>query len=146
MPYLFDTNTLVRLAESESEHRSSVLQSIRKLRDRREIICITPQIVSEFWNVCTRPISSRGGLGLSVELTERKVAIIEKYFTLLPDNLSTFVEWRHLVSSEKILGVQVHDAKIVASMKVYGVENLVTFNKKDFVRFPAITILSPTDL
>jgi predicted nucleic acid-binding protein len=146
MPYLFDTNNFLRLAEKNSPQRQMVLQALRKLRASNEIICCTPQVLAEFWNVCTRPASARGGFGLTVAQTERKVNLIQKHFRLLPDNLVTFKEWRKLVSDYQITGVKVHDAKLVASMIAHRVQFLITFNISDFQRFPMITVINPKDI
>ena len=136
MLWLFDTNIFLRLAEKNSPMRQVILQALRVLRSRNESICYTPQVLGEFWNVCTRPATARGGLGLSLAATERKVLLIEKHFRLIPDNLATFQEWRKIVRDIGITGIQVHDAKLVASMSVYGISNLVTFNIKDFKDSP----------
>lgn len=143
MSCLFDSNCFVRLAESNSPQRGFVLNAIRKLRSQGERICVTPQVLAEFWNVCTRPSSARGGLDLTVNQTERKIVLIEKYFELLPDNLDTFLHWKKLVLDLGISGVQVHDAKIVASMIAHNIQNLVTLNVSDFRRFPMITAMNP---
>ena len=146
MAYLFDSNNFLRLAEKNSSQRQIVLYAVRKLRADNEIIYYTPQVLAEFWNVCTRPQSARSGFGLSIAQTERKANLIQKHFGLLPDNLATFTEWRKLVSDYKVTGVQVHDAKIVASMIAHNIQYLVTFNEKDFKRFPMITVLNPKDI
>lgn len=143
--YLFDTNIFLRLAEKNSAERPIILNAIRKIHQQNKIICYTPQILAEFWNVCTRPTSSRGGFGLSLEQTERKVNLIQKHFELLPDTPATFTEWRKLVSDYKVTGVQVHDTKLVASMNVHKVEYLVTLNEKDLKRF-SINVISPNDV
>src|SRR5688500_11657580 len=95
MAYLFDTNCFLRLAERNSPQRVVVLDAIHKLRAKNETLNYTPQILAEFWNVCTKSNTARGGFGLSVEQTERKVAILQKYFALLPDNRATFNEWQN---------------------------------------------------
>lgn len=146
MAFLFDTNIFLRLAERNSDLRESVIKGIRLLRSRDEEICYTPQIVSEFWNACTRPQSARGGFGLSVDQTERKVLLIEKHFRCLPDSLATFNEWRKLVKEKSVVGVQIHDAKIAASMIVYGIRDLLTFNAGDFKRFEFVNATDPRDL
>src|SRR6185503_141903 len=97
MAYLFDTNLFLRLARRNDPQRQLALEALQKLRSRNEVLCFTPQVLSEFWNVCTRPASARGGLGLSPIQTERKARLIERHFRLLPDNLATFQEWRRLV-------------------------------------------------
>jgi predicted nucleic acid-binding protein len=130
MPHLFDTNCFLRLADKNSPQRIIVLDAIRKLRSNNETLYYTPQILAEFWNVCTRPTSARGGFGLSVEQTERKANLIDKCFLILPDNPATFNDWRKLVSDHKVKGLQVHDTKIVASMNVHNIQTLVTFNEK----------------
>ena len=146
MAHLFDSNCFLRLAEPDSLQRTIVLEALRKLRSANESIYYKPQVIAEFWNVCTRPSNARGGLGLSVEQTERKVKLIEKYFRLIPDNFSTFVQWRRLVLENKIKGVQVHDAKIAASMIVGNTPFLVTLNDKNFERFPMISVIHPQDV
>ena len=128
MPYLFDSNTFLRLAEQNSPERHIVINAIRGLRLQNEVLAYTPQVLSEFWNVCTRPSTSRSGLQLSLAQTERKAKLIEKYFRLLPDNILTYNEWRRLVLDLGISGVQVHDTMLVASMIVHNIQNLITYN------------------
>lgn len=58
----------------------------------------------------------------------------------------TFQEWRRLVLTNSVAGVEVHDAKLVASMNVYGITHLLTFNVADFKRYPGIVAVSPSDV
>ncbi len=146
MAYLVDTNIFIRLAGRNDPLRQLALDTLRKLRSRNEVLCYTPQIISEFWNVCTRPAAARGGLDLSAEQTERKVRLIERYFVLLPDSLATFQEWRRLVVAHSLLGIAVHDAKVVASMNIHGVTNLLTLNDGDFKRYTTINAVNPSDV
>lgn len=146
MPYLFDSNSFLRLIENNGHEGQVIFRAIRKLRDANEAIHYTPQVIAEFWNVCTRPSYARGGLGLTIERTERKVALIQKYCSLLEDNIATFLTWRRLVREHAICGAKVHDAKLAASMAVHSVPNLVTLNEKDFRRFPFITIVHPNEI
>jgi predicted nucleic acid-binding protein len=117
-----------------------------KLRTQNEELCYTAQVVNEFWNVCTRPATARGGLELSVDQTERKVCFIERHFVLLPDSLATFQEWRRLAVAYSLSGVAVHDAKLVASMNSHGLTNLLTLNGRDFKRYKKINVVNPTDV
>ena len=113
------------------------------LAARQEDLCYTTQTLVEFWNVCTRPATARGGLGLSLQATERKVRFIENRFRFLPESFATHQEWQRLVAAHAVVGVQVHDTMLVAVMNVHSVPNLLTFNKGDFKRFPGITALDP---
>jgi predicted nucleic acid-binding protein len=97
---------------------------------------------SEFWNVCTRP-ANVNGLGLSIEDTARYTDQLEKFFTILPDSNQAFRTWRRLVVDHAVIGVKVHAARLVAVMKAYGIERIVTLNVSDFVRFPGIEVVHP---
>lgn len=92
-------------------------------------------MLAEFWVVCTRPITARGGYGLTPAQTEQKARIIERYYHLLPDSFATHQEWRRLIVAHAVRGVTMHDTRIVAAMHVYGVTHLLTINQDDFARF-----------
>jgi predicted nucleic acid-binding protein len=146
MAYLLDSNIFLRLIEGNDPLRPTVLDALRLLRIRREELCYTSQIVAEVWNVCTRPTSARGGFGLSVSQTERKIRLMERHFRFLPDSLATHQEWRQLLIARSVSGVQVHDARIAAAIRVYGVSHLLTFNTRDFSRFSGFVIVTPNDV
>jgi predicted nucleic acid-binding protein len=57
---------------------------------------------------------------------------------LLPDSLAVHQEWRRLLVVSNVSGVQVHDARLVAAMRVHGVGTILTFNEKDFARYTDI--------
>jgi predicted nucleic acid-binding protein len=107
------------------------------------MLCFTPQVLAEFWSVCTRPPSARGGFGLPPAGAERRARVIERYFPLLPDSAATYHEWRQLLLRHRVSGAQVHDARLIASMKVYGITHLLTFNADDFTRYLDITVVDP---
>lgn len=146
MPYLIDTNILLRLVPDSDPDRTIVLSALRKLRAQNEQLLYTTQVLAEFWAVCTRPATARGGYGLSPIKTERKAKMIERFCELLTENLATHQEWRRLIVSHAVQGVVIHDARLVAVMKVHGISNILTFNKDDFKRFSEIKALSPSDI
>ena len=104
----------------------------------------TPQNVSEFWNVVTRPVVNNG-LGFPVSLALVEVEKIEHILTLLPDSPATYAEWKRLVVEHSVLGAKVHDARLVAAMNVHGVGRILTFNKDDFARY-GIEVLQPSSV
>jgi predicted nucleic acid-binding protein len=146
MAYLIDSNVFLRAAKRNDPDRRLALEAIRKLRANNEDLCYTTQVLVEFWNVCTRPTQARGGLGLSIQMTERKARLIENRFRLLTESLATHQEWRRLVASCSVSGVEVHDAMLVAVMNVHGITHLLTFNKDDFKRYPGITAHLPSEV
>ena len=105
-------------------------------------VCIASQIIAEFWCVATRP-AANNGLGFTLAQTLAEVTKIEAFLELLPDTPSLYPEWRRLVVAHGVRGVQVHDARIAASMNVHGLRRVLTFNGADFVRF-GVEVLHPS--
>lgn len=110
-----------------------------------DTLFITLRNISEFWNVCTCP-SDKNGLGFTIAETDAELKQIEQVFDLLPDTSDVYRNWRELVVKHSVSGVQVHDAKLVAAMKAHNIENLLTFNTKDFKRYSDIRAVEPKDI
>lgn len=145
MKYLLDTNILLRLIEITHRHHKKASAAIKKLRKQNCTFYILLQNISEFWNVCTRP-KDKNGLGLSIAETDLQLKKFERFFNFLPDTLEVYENWRELVVNHSVSGVKVHDAKIAAAMKAHNIQNLLTFNAKDFKRFTDIEAVEPKDV
>ena len=101
-----------------------------------------PQNLVEFWRVCTRPVSANG-FGLSIAETNGRAKVIERLFILAPDMPDVHTQWRGLVVTYAVSGIQVHDARLVAMMRVHGLADLLTLNVADFRRYPGISATHP---
>lgn len=134
MSYLIDTNVLLRLADRSNSLHPVIRTAIRKLRQDGCSLHITSQNCVEFWNVATRPIE-RNGFGLTPTDANRLLRLIERLFSVLPDSPEIYLEWRRLAFTHSVSGVQVHDARLVAAMKVNGITNILTLNTTDFTRY-----------
>jgi predicted nucleic acid-binding protein len=144
MLVLFDTNILLRWQEPDDPDQVIVAASARRLIQSGFIPCYTSQNLGEVWNVLTRPFN-RNGFGLSPAQADRRVRLVESRLELLPDNILVHQEWRRLLVAHSISGVQVHDARLVASMHVHNVRRILTFNTRDFARFTGIEAVHPAD-
>jgi predicted nucleic acid-binding protein len=142
MDHLADTNILVRAVEKGHLSGKDARNALKALRRRGDRVCVAAQNVIEFWSVCTRPTASNG-LGLSREQTSRHVSRIEALFHFLPDVPPIYDEWRRVVKAHSVSGMQVHDARLLAAMHVYGITSVLTFNVDDFKRYPSISVLHP---
>jgi predicted nucleic acid-binding protein len=145
MKYLLDTNILLRLVESAHAQHREASEALKILRRQNCVFYILLQNVSEFWNVCTRP-KDKNGLGLSIAQTHSHLKRLERFFTVLSDTEEVYRNWRELIVIHSVSGVKVHDAKIVAAMKAHNIQNLLTFNAKDFKRYTFIKAVEPKDV
>ena len=143
--YLLDTNILLRLSEKHSRDFQFIRPVLNALIEKQIQLCYTSQNLIEFWNVSTRPVD-RNGHGLSAMETDSEARGIEKAFLLLPDTEAIHLEWRRLVVSYSVSGVQVHDARLVACMKSHGISHLLTLNNRDFARYKEITAVHPSQV
>jgi predicted nucleic acid-binding protein len=140
---LLDTNILLRYARTADPDFATVDLAVNTLHANGDVLCVVPQNIYEFWAVATRPIAANG-LGLSVPECQVQVARIKRLFVLLPDLPALFAEWEALVGTHACHGRVSFDARLVAAMRTYGVNRLLTRNGSDFTRFPGLTILDPT--
>lgn len=141
MTYLVDTNILLRLADRAHERYPLARAAVQSLRHDKHSLRATSQNFAEFWNVATRP-RERNGLGFTPRATDRLLRFAERNFPLLPDSPAIYPEWRRIVADFRVAGVQVHDARLVAFMRVYQVKLVLTFNFADFKRYEPLGILA----
>ncbi len=134
MIYLADTNVLLRLVEPTHSLHMAVRSAVNSLRKNGSDIHITTQNCIEFWNVITR-LANNNGLGIKPSDAEPLLDLLERLFPILADTPTIYLEWRRLVIAYAVAGVKVHDARLVASMKVHGVTHILTLNPDDFKRY-----------
>jgi predicted nucleic acid-binding protein len=145
MPYLSDTNVLLRWVQPSDPLNPVAQQSVKELLRQGAQVYVTPQNFIEFWNVATRP-QNVNGLGMSPAEADAELQQLEQFFPLLPDIPSIFTHWRQIVVAAAVSGVKVHDARLVAVMQAHGMTHILTFNPSDFQRFPGITVVHPQDV
>lgn len=104
-------------------------------------LACTGQIVREYLVVATRPIANNG-LDLSSSDALRNVRSFGTRLHLLPEPIEVVAELGELISAHGLAGKRIHDANLIASMKVDGVGTLVTSNTDDSSVFPSVR--SPT--
>ncbi len=145
MRVLVDTNIMLRSAQPNHALHPQAIHAVSSLMRQTDAVFFCSQNIAEFWNVATRP-ADRNGLGLSHEEVLQELGSIEALLTLLPDIPAIYVAWKEVVKDHRVQGVKVYDARLVATMKVYGVEGVLTFNAADFKRYREITALHPAAL
>ena len=141
MIYLVDTNVLLRFSRLENPRYQISRDAVHKLEADGHQLQTTLQNFAEFWNVSTRP-TERNGFGRTPVETDALLQDLEKAFFLLPDSDDVYREWRRLVVRYNVAGVQVHDARLAASMIAHNVAHTLTFNVTDFERYKSEGIVA----
>jgi predicted nucleic acid-binding protein len=143
MRILVDTNILLRFTETAHAHHVVARDALAEVGRLGHELCIVPQIIYEFWAVATRPIENHG-LAMNVQDTRIAVVDAKSFFRLLRDERSLFERWERLVVQYDAKGKTAHDARLVAAMLRHGVSHLLTFNDRDFARYPDKVAVHPT--
>jgi predicted nucleic acid-binding protein len=143
--WLLDTNILLRMSKTDDPHHPMISGALRALAAQGARLCFTSQTLGEFWNASTRPLA-QNGFGLSTAETDRIAHVIERDFEFLPDSRDVHDHWRRLLVMHEVKGVQVHDARLAASMYVHDVTQLLTVNVRDFQRFTGLRAIHPAEV
>ena len=144
MAVLVDTNVLIFSIQQGHPSGEVSLRAIKFFLAADEPVCVLPQNISEFWNVCTRP-ADKNGLGLTPNETENRLNRLDPILTVLHDTPLVYTKWRQLIVRHQVSGIQVHDARIAAAMQVHGIARILTYNPRDFARYYGITPLRPEE-
>jgi len=146
MPYLADTNSLLRIVNPHDPQPALVDGAVEELLARGEQIHYAHQNRREFWNVATRPLANNG-FGLTPQEARERLRRIDALFTRLPDRADSGPEWDRVVDQYGIIGTSVHDAQLVASMVTHGLTHILTLNVGDFLRYSSeITPVHPSQV
>ncbi len=106
-------------------------------------LVMSAQVAREYLVVATRPTFSNG-LGMETTLALENLARIRRLVRLLPEERPVLPAFLAMVRATPCSGKTLHDAFLVATMKVHGVRTLVTCNPSDFARFgDAIAVVQP---
>jgi predicted nucleic acid-binding protein len=141
MSVLVDTNVLLRRTQPDHQHYAVAVESVAQVLSTGESVYFTLQNISEFWNVVTRPVANNG-LGFAPALALAEIEKIERILVRLLDTPAVYVEWKRLVVQHSVVGSKVHDARLVATMNIHGVPQILTFNTDDFTRY-GVEVLHP---
>lgn len=144
MEVLVDTNVLLRLLQPLHPQCAMASAAIAKLRAQRANLFIATQNLVEFWVVATRPVT-QNGLGMSPLKAAAEVQTLLGLFSLLEGRTGVAAMWEKLVSTHLISGKLAHDAHLVAVMRGYAVNDILTFNGRDFRRFQGIVVVDPAE-
>lgn len=131
---MLDTNVLLAATdEGRAEHRDA-LTVVNDWAAGHTSLYTSGQVLREYLAVATRP-AERNGLGLTAADSIGNVRAIRERTILLAEDAKVTDRLLGLLADVQCAGKQVHDANLVATMLVHGIDTVVTMNLADFARF-----------
>jgi predicted nucleic acid-binding protein len=131
---MVDTNVFLAATDRSRVEHQEAQAVLNDWPQRGTVLYASGQILREYLGVATRPIA-QNGLGLPVREALTNVRAIRGRVQLLAEDAKVSDRLLTLMDDVACGGKQVHDANVVATMLVHGVESVVTLNVLDFARF-----------
>lgn len=135
-----DTNVLLRATIHSFPNFDQVKAIVSACIEQNDALYISRQVVREYFNQVTRPQTFMQPMQpAEIPLQYHKLKAV---FTIVDETERVGDRLIDLLQTHPIVGKQIHDANIVATMLVYDVKFLLTINYQDFKRFSdLITIM-----
>ncbi len=140
---LLDTNVLVYAADKLSPfHNQS-----REFRDRGQkgeiAICVTPQVLFEFYAVITDPRRVNQPLNSLEAVKEINIYLKHPKIKKIYQGPDIVERVTALLEKYKITRQKIFDALIVATMISNDIKKICTYDTDQFSRFDEIEVLTP---
>lgn len=129
-----DTNVLLAATDEGRDEHTRALAILNDWPADGIALYASGQVLREYLCVATREIVDNG-LGLTRADAVANVVAFRDRLSSLDENGKVVDRLLELLENIDCRGKQAHDANVVATMLVHGVETLVTANEDDFKRF-----------
>lgn len=139
-----DTNVLVYALYADTERHRVARSLVDQGRNPLAALCLTPQVLAEFYSVVTNPRRVTEAKSPKAALEVITNLLTMPGLTLLPFPLDLVSRWTAFLREHPVSGRKVFDVQLVATLLGNGVTKLYTFNRTDFEPFPGVEVLTPT--
>lgn len=137
-----DTNVLVYAHREDSTWYESAIARLTELAESRAPWAIPWPCIHEFLAIVTHPRIYSPPTPLELALEQVEAWMESPSLHLLAESSSYWPQLRDMVSTGRVCGPQVHDARIAALCIQHGVTELWTVDR-DFTRFANLRVKNP---
>ena len=131
---MLDTNVLLAATDEGRAQHDQALRIVNDWPGRGTTLYTSGQIMREYLAVATRP-AEQNGLGMALADALANVRAFRARTSLLAEDGKVADRLLTLLDDIACGGKQIHDANVVATMLVHGIDTIVTINLADFTRF-----------
>lgn len=142
--WFVDTNVLLSACTEDRGNYRACLQLLKDGLKGKLSLYTSGQVFREFLVVATRPLSVNG-LGMPPYQALSNLKEFSRCLRLLEETGAVSGHLRKLVMDYNLQGKHIHDANLVATMYVNGMNSLITDNPADFQIFSNIHTLRTED-
>jgi predicted nucleic acid-binding protein len=136
-----DSNVLVYANNTLSPLCATARAQLQNAFRDFDSVWVSRQVFREVAVIVTREMLANGKVDF--QLLESTIKQFEKDYDVAEENRAVTHQWLRLLEDTNTSGKQVHDANIVATMQVHGIDTLLTNNTSDFKRFSHLITVLP---
>ena len=139
-----DSNVLVYANNTLSPFCKVARNQLQNAFANHESVWASRQVFREFAVIVSREMLAANGK-VDFKLLEATIQRFEQDFQVAEDGQAIFQRLLSLLEETNTSGKQVHDANIVATMLIHGLDTILTNNVSDFNRFSHLITILPLD-
>lgn len=141
---LLDTNILIYALDPTSSFHPPCDALLERTKTAGAGLCVAPQNLAEFYAIVTNARRVP-----TPRTPEEALAVVEQFLErpgleLLPVPTDMVARWIALVRQHPVVGGDLFDIQLIATMLGNGITRIYTFNRDDFVRFSKLEVIVPT--
>ena len=137
-----DTNILVYAHREDAPFHQPAARCVTKLSEGRISWAIPWPCLHEFLAIVTRQGIYNPPTPLSVALDQVDALLESPTLVLLAESEQHWSDLRALLTTSRVTGARVHDARIAALCRQHGVRELWSADR-DFGRFSSLDVVNP---
>ena len=137
-----DTNLLVYAHREDSPWHTKAYQKVVELAEGRLSWAIPWPCLHEFLAIVTHPRIYNPPTPLGLAMDQVDTWLEAPTLTILSESEGYWAELRAALGNGRVVGPQVHDARVAALCQLHGVRELWTADR-DFSRFPGLIVRNP---
>ena len=142
-PGIVDANVLIYALDAEAPQHAACRALLEAAQDQApaSILYVSPQILCEFYSFVTnarRVLKPRSATDALTAISD-----LLGFLRVLSVPAAAIDEVRALLYRRPVIGGDIFDLQIVATMKLNHISRIYTFNTDDFSSFSEIEVLTP---
>ena len=142
-PGVLDANVLVYSIDATAVQHLAAMALVDSARAASVTLYVTSQILCEFYSIITNPRRVAAPLSAADALSVLSLLLTFPGLHLLPLPVSAVAGWMTLLQRRPVLGANIYDLQIVATMQANGIQRIYTFNTTDFTAFSELVVVNP---
>jgi uncharacterized protein len=137
-----DTNVLVHAHRRDSPFFAKAAGQVAALAESSSAWAIPWPCVHEFFNIVTNPRVYKPASAFGDATNQISAWMKSPSLVLLHEGPAHWATLLGLIQAARLVGGQIHDARIAAICLDHGVRELLSADR-DFNRFPSLTVRNP---